>query len=459
MINLTFLLLISIIFLFKVILTELVEIDLKPKKTIITDQNQIGTNYEFLTLNICLGPKPQCFDAVYDTGSFFVWIPNKNCTEGCDNKVNRYNPDISENFKYIEKSKTIPYSLNARLEVDLVSDFFSFSQEMTIINRRFINWYLVNSMPNSIKNDGVVGFGRINPNSMASIIERMDLIYYNKKVFSHKYIDQNSAKLYIGDLHSDFKTTDNKKFPYCDCLNFRSAKNDIINSLWTCKMSYFFIGDPKNFDKLETKSQVNEPVVMDTGFGNIISPSTNKDIIIKYLFSDSQNPCGSIYFKKNSDTNHEILFCSNINMGKVSDFYLVLNGYALHIDKNNLFEKVNDNLYAFNIYFNDSYDYWILGLNFMKNYHLLFDFDNHYVGFSGPYYDLTSFTTDNDFSIQNYMVYIIVFAAIIVDIFAIIGIWFVYKKNKRIDPTKGNYPFVTTCNPYSVQDSQSNIIS
>lgn len=415
----------TVLALLNFILSEIVNLPLKVKTNSLTD-----SDYEALTLELCVGPLAQCYNVVFDTGSFYLWLPASYCGTPCMTKSNKYNPGFSYNFEYISENKTIPYLVDSLLEVDYGRDFVSVDMPMTLSNRKLIEFYLVTDMPKEVRADGVLGFGRRYNGKNSSIIDRLSIEDLGNKVFSFKYNDsKDGASLSLGGYTNSFK---NKNFPKCSVSSVPDSNNDRLKNLWSCKLTYFVIGIPTvnliNQKDNQNVIHVNGAVSFDTGSHIIIAPMQYKDIIkTNYLVN------GGCLTLESFDpiSNYTIINCEKINIGALQQLNFVVNGYALSPDPTLLFKYKEDGTVNFQIQFSDKYDYWVLGLNFMKSYEMLFDYEQNIVGFSGQFTDLSAATTDSDFYIGNLMLLIIVLATIIVDSIIVLIIWCIYRNSKK----------------------------
>ena len=84
---------IFIFFIFGVLIAIRTSLKLSLKRKSLSNEGYV--EYSPMTLTICLGTPPQCFDLAYDTGSYFIWVPD----ESLETFYQKYfNPDNSSTF-------------------------------------------------------------------------------------------------------------------------------------------------------------------------------------------------------------------------------------------------------------------------------------------------------------------------------------------------------------------------
>ena len=116
-----------------------------------------GTDGFFpMTLTLCLGTPPQCFNLAYDTGSYFIWVPDESL--GSFYK-NYFDPDNSATFleEVIEvNSNETDGKIIGYEAVDTLS-----LNESNPHNRYFFNFVVAQSFYySSINADGNLGLAR-----------------------------------------------------------------------------------------------------------------------------------------------------------------------------------------------------------------------------------------------------------------------------------------------------------
>jgi cathepsin D len=393
---------------------------------------------EILTIKICLGTPKQCFNVVYDTGSYYLWLSSKNSI-GCESCKN-YDEYSSTTFEKSANLITIKYvtGMSSGFEAtDYINlDDGSFIFKMSWMLATFVNFKVEGA-------DGIIGFGReyspTSENSQATNRHSFINSLYEgkiikKKVFSQVFVDEDlkKAKLYIGEYAEGF-SQDHKTF----CNVYKSDSlfdNHNFKGVWTCRLSYLLIGDTNVTNFYKEAHSVNSKAILDSGSNFIFAPF---DLIeeIKKVFSKFPE-C-----KNETDLNSgiSVFYCSeNFDTSFFPNFSFIFNGYGYTVPGKRLFKKIDANgekILFFTFYFDRGFNYWLLGQYFLRNFHVLFDHEKDVVGFTADNQyitDFTKYTTDNDFYLSDHLFLMISIFLMVVLVATITIICFTKKRNTEI---------------------------
>lgn len=473
--------------------SDLISLDMKIKEISSNNFNSTISSYaadpydlrvltqKLLTLQTCIGNPPQCFDLAYDTGSFVPWVSSVEST-GCYN-CKHYNSSLSNSYENLTKFDKINY-VTGYASGFRSSDIIQLSNE-TIGPK--INFLLVNESGFNVKGaDGIIGFGR-NFNSApkeysvtddSSIMEqlfRSGKIKY--KVFSQKYTDQNKtlAKLYIGDYHEDFSASVQNKTILGSCKVFESDHFWVQNPtsyLWTCRLSHLIFTSNviSEFVPLVSRSKVvlYEKALIDSGANYIFYPIAHHKHFQEYF--KSQPNCN---YEKYSISSSGQWLCSDLDPEKLEKISFVFNGYSIMFRPDEMFftHPIFNSIKVFKLMSLEA-DIWLLGQFFMENLHILFDDDKKRILFTqndeilngqGVVFDERSWTTENDFVLEDYIIYIVPAIALIILIIIIVVVCVCCKK-KKIEPTSvmrfaSSNNYVPPTLQYNYQPAQQNYCS
>lgn len=401
---------------------------------------------QLLTIKTCIGNPSQCFDLIYDTGSFHLWVPSRE-SYGCINCKN-YDYTKSNTYKeYIDKKIEIKY-VTGKARGFKANDEVSLGNRDSNNTKLYLDFMLANSINFNVEGaDGIIGFGRNYDTSLGEVklddkFSIINSLYYSgkiqNKIFSQKFFkENNTAKLYIGDTHDDFSNIKTITNYVSDCKIITWDPYTIRNSvkeMWTCRMSHIIIGDnsPKFF---KTNSiQLYERAVIDSGSNYIMAPNSAL-IYFHKIFKDIPE-CK--YSFTDIDRTTSLFYCDNsYDFIGFPDLSFVFNGVALKFSIQDLIFDLRDELgntqKVIGIFFMKNLDFWLMGQAFMRNFHVLFDHDNNKIRFSSPIDRVSivnTYTSDSDFLWDDYLNFIVYLVLVLVIVILIVLFFYFRRKSQ-----------------------------
>lgn len=333
--------------------------------------NEGYVEYSPMTLAICLGTPPQCFDLAYDTGSYFIWVPD----ESLEIFYQKYfNPDNSSTFldELIEVSsnetddKIIGYEAIDTLSLNPKNPH----------NRYFFNFVIAQSFYYSpTKADGNLGLARnythpiesVGDNSNIKRFSFMEMLnslgLISRNIFYHRYTSQDAGELFFGE---ELALKSNENLFTCKC----SYKNELpqrFNDFWNCQINKMIL------ENIETEFE-DSYAIFSTAEEYIIAPfRIGVKIMERY----------KTFFPDNcviSGREDYLMECKNVNFSSLPSLTFEFGDYQMVIPPENLFIKSKDN-YIFAVKGSNTNNFWTFGDSALKIQPMMFDLDHNLVGF------------------------------------------------------------------------------
>ena len=312
------------------------------------------------------------------------------------------NPSYEEySFLFLEKFKIGPKSKEINMILNSISSqsvLFTnskrdYSQEIqrnrksdVLIDKLNFNGEIIPSFPFNLKLDetklnnpkiqGEFGLGIDNENSNVLV----DTLYENKiltdKVLEIEVLQEDNKDV----LYLNFEPNVND-FTFCD-LTSKLNENNFYSQAWICNISHIIIGSNKGELAWNKTIEAEGKAVFDTRTKYIYVP---KDYMkyISTLWSINGEGCKTVL----DDESDEKFFQCNLTMEKniysMPSIYFIIGGFGYRLKAENLFEKDGDNFNCLIRFINEEEDLWVLGIPFLREYKLLFDYNRTRVGLSG----------------------------------------------------------------------------
>ena len=328
--------------------------------------------YHILRTEICIGVPPQCFKVAYDTGSQYLIL-------GLVNTYSKFSKNF--NFSHSETFKSAVnsfYGLSYRhgvIQAREVSDYLKLSDN--IKSKYLISFLITWNTTEQYEFDGILGLGNYYPkrDEDNSFDERFSFIHnlydngiISKKIFGHEYKSRTHGNLYLGEFPKsiEYKCPVSPFIPY-------------INK-WHCESRAIALSKGQNF------TQFHSPFAFDTGYIDIRGPFYEGNAILSEINDISNGKCHFISEEIDNEQRYIKLVCDySLDIKKVPDIIFYLRGYELRLRNIDLFRVVlidGKKKYMSKIVGDSRYSYWNLGEPILKNYDMVFNYEDNTVGFS-----------------------------------------------------------------------------
>ena len=330
--------------------------------------------YHILRTEICIGVPPQCFKVAYDTGTPYLIVGLVNTNSKFEKN---FNFSHSETFKSAVSSfYAIPYR-HGVIQAREVSDYIKLSQN--IKPKHLISFLITWNTTEKYEFDGILGLGNNYPkrDEDNSFDERFSFIHnlYNngiikKKIFGHEYTNRTHGYLYLGEIPPSI----GYDYYKCNVAPFIPYINK-----WHCESRAIALSKGENF------TQFHSPFAFDTSYVDIRGPFYEGNSILSGIKNFFSGKCNFISEDIDSEQRYIRLVCDyDIDINKVPDVIFYLRGYELKLRNVDLFRIVlidGKKKYMSKIVGDSRYNYWNLGEPILKNYNMVFNYEDNTVGF------------------------------------------------------------------------------
>ena len=331
--------------------------------------------YNILTTELCIGNPSQCFKFAYDTGNQYLIIGVQN-TKAKFSKL--FNTSLSQTFKSSANNFfSIPYRYGI-IQAREVSDFLKLPDNLQA--KYMLSFMMSWNTTEKYEFEGILGLGNNYPkrDEDNSFDERFSLVHnlysngvIDKKIFGHEYKSRKKGFLYLGEVPPSLGY-DYFKCPVAPFIPFLNK--------WHCESRTISLLPGQNF------THFNSPYVFDTAYVDLRGPFFQGNAIlsdIKEIFGDK---CQFISEEIDEDNRYVKLVCDyDINIGNCPDVIFTLKGFELRAKNFDIFRVVlidGKKKYLSKIVGDTRYTYWILGEPVLKNYNMVFSYEDNTVGFS-----------------------------------------------------------------------------
>lgn len=378
--------------------------------------------YNIMTIDICIGIPHQCFKLLYDTGIMYMIVGD---SVKAAKFSNAFNSSVSQTIR-TEKVNLVSLTyrtgiLKAREVIDYVY--------INDINPSYCFHFLLGYETSMIYSfDGILGLGRLYPernqgNDFDRRFSFIDYLYDNKlikrKVFGHEYINRTYGKFYIDEIpHS---LGDN----YFRCVN-----EPFIPFLlkWHCEMRSLSLSTGENF------TEINSPVAFDTGFVDVRGPKREGKVIFQNFLNISGVEC---HIEEKGF--YQKFICNpDFDLRKLPHLYFNLKGMQLTFFNEDMFrliERRNRKFLLSKIILDVYQEYWQIGEPVLKNYNMVFDYDNNIVGI------VSNINYEGDSWV------FVILLSLILTIIIIIVLWLIWNRKKLLSKRRDSKQPLNSLSP------------
>ena len=329
--------------------------------------------YNILTTELCLGNPSQCFKFAYDTGNQYLIIGVKNTKAKFSNL---YDTTISETFKSSTNTFfSIPYRYGI-IQAREVSDFLKLPDNLQA--KYMISFMMSWNTTEKYEFDGILGLGNNYPkrDEDNSFDERFSLVHnlfsngvIDKKLFGHEYNSRQKGYLYLGEVPPSL----GYDYYKCQVAPFIPYFNK-----WHCEGRAISLSPGENY------TQFTSPYAFDTAYVDIRGPYFEGNTILSDIKEVFGEKCQFISEELDEDNRYVKLICDyDINVGDSPDVIFNLKGFELRAKNIDIFRVVlidGKKKYLSKIVGDTRYNCWILGEPVMKNYNMVFNYEDNTVG-------------------------------------------------------------------------------
>ena len=328
--------------------------------------------YHIMTLRVCIGIPQQCFDFLYDTGMMYTIVGDN--TDRAQ-FAHKFNCGSSQSYRTINSGLyTLAYRygiINARE----VCDYCLLGEKKPPYTFNFLVAYNTTTYYDF---DGILGLGHRYPmredgNSFDERFSFLQYLKFNKlienKIFAHQYLNRTYGKFYIDEIPQSF----GKDYKKCSL-----SYSESFLYKWYCMLRTVSLSNGKAFN-------IKSAIAFDTGYIDIRGPMSEGEEMLNSLVEAAGGRC-SIQEEKIDDTSsYKRMICKdNLKISNIPDIYFNLDEGKMVLFSNDMFRLVEINgerKYVCKIILDSRYNYWNIGEPVIKNYDMIFNADQDYVGF------------------------------------------------------------------------------
>ena len=334
------------------------------------------TNYKYLLMEteICIGTPLQCFKVLYDTGSVYLIVgmltKNLKFKKGFNTVLSDTYMSSCDTIVPVSYKSSVIMAYEVRDKATIIENY----------NLPYLFSFLLSfNATENFEYEGILGLGNYYPdiNDENSFDARFSFVHYlkmngmiKKLIFGHEYIDRTHGNLYFGEEPKSMKDGYFK----CKSDHFISYMNK-----WHCQILSMYFSNGENYITLGSTA------AFDTGYAYIRGPSHQVEIILNKIKEISEDKCDNVF--QIIDDKNQLMrtICDiDIDISLFPDISFDVVGFKMTLLKGDLFRKIinknGEKKYEVIIIGDSTYEFWNFGEPILKNYDMVFNYEDNTVG-------------------------------------------------------------------------------
>ena len=233
---------------------------------------------------------------------------------------------------------------------------------------------------NDLNIQGELGLG-IDKGKSCDLVD----ILYDNELISSKVIE---LELIEGQGDNEDKVALNLEpkvsdYKFCDLASkkFLNSK-DFYYESWICDLSHIILGSTKKDLLWNNTIEVKGKVAFDSRTKYVYIPKGYmKHITNEWKIDDID--CKVVH---DEESDEKYYSCDKNVKSKIFDMpsiYFIMDGYGFRLEPPDAFEIDGNKINCLIRFYNDDNDLWILGIPFLREYKMVFDYEKTKIGFNG----------------------------------------------------------------------------
>ena len=240
---------------------------------------------------------------------------------------------------------------------------------------------------NNINIQGEFGLGIDRQNST----DLVDILYDNQiihsKVIGLELKEDDKEDKVILDLNPKIED-----YSYSELSAKRDLDpDDFYYDSWICDLSHFVIGSTKKELVWNNTIEVDGEVAFDSRTKYIYIPKEYMKYISN-LWNINSAECKLIHDIESDEKYYSCTQGMKNKIYEMPSIYFIIGGNGYRLKAQDLFENDGKNLICVIRFYNDDKNLWILGVPFLREYKIIFDYNRGKIGFKGG--DILNFQKD-----------------------------------------------------------------
>ena len=295
------------------------------------------------------------------------------------------NSIISHSILFTNSKRDYSEEIQKNRKSDVLIDKLNFKGE--IIPSFPFTLKLDETKLNDPKIQGEFGLGIDDDNTN----DLVDILFENKIIHDKLLEIHVSQKNKKDVLNLNFEPKINE-FTFSD-LSTKLSSDNYYSQAWICNLSHIVMGSNIGELSWNNTMETNGRVVFDTRTKYIYIPKEYMKYI-STIWSINGEGCKTILDSENDEKYFQCNLTMEKNIYSMPSIYFIIGGYGYRLKAEDLFEKNEDKFTCLIRFINEEEDLWILGVPFLREYKILFDYNKTRVGFSGE--DIMNYKEEYD---------------------------------------------------------------